>query len=175
MLGAGGTANAVAFALAEKGARIVIANRTAAYAQELADSLNNFFNLQAEDMVRAVGENLIPQEVTNADVIVNVSSKGEAGKLEKYSALAKADGDVEINLTESNKTLDTIPKNCIITDVLLATNDTPLIAAAKEKGFETQNGLPMVIYQAAKVFSLVYGLSLDEVEKVMEDTVYNQK
>jgi shikimate dehydrogenase len=175
MLGAGGTANAVAFALANRGAKIIISNRTIAYAQELADSVNNYFSFKGENAIIAVGEDSIPNEVSDTDIIVNVSSKGEAGKLEKYSALAKADGDAEKNLIEAEEVLEKIPKHCIITDVLLAANDTPMIASAKAKGFETQNGLPMVIYQAAKVFSIIYDLSLEEVEKVMEDSIYNQR
>ncbi|MBI2670161.1 MAG: hypothetical protein HYX20_03385 [Candidatus Yanofskybacteria bacterium] len=166
ILGAGGAGNAVAFALAEKGMRIVILNRSSEKAKNLANKINNYFNKQdAGELVRFGGEDHIATEVKDADVIINVSTKGSAGELEKYSALAPASlpanaENIQKNLQLAAQTLSTIPRSVVISDIVLGKEPTPLLQTAKDAGFETLDGIPMVINQGVEAFWLLYGKEL---------------
>lgn len=166
LLGAGGTANAIAFMLAERGANIVILNRTMQTAETLADRINKYFQLSCENSARFGGENLIAQEVADADVVINASVKGSIGNLEEYSALAPAilpaNGEnVTKNLSESKKILQSMSKSVVISDVVLRSGQTPLLALAESMGFETLNGVPMVINQGVEAVWLIHGSELE--------------
>jgi len=166
ILGAGGAGNAVAFALAEKGMRVVILNRTVAKARDLADKINRYFKkIGTEEMVRFGGEELIAAEVRDADAVINVSTKGSAGELEKYSALAPAvlpanKENIRENLKRAEAVLRTIPRKTIVSDIVLGKELTPLLQSAKKAGFEILDGIPMVINQGVEAFWLLYGKEL---------------
>jgi len=166
ILGAGGAGNAVAFALAEKGMRIVILNRTVTKARDLADKINRYFKkIGTDEMVRFGGEELIAAEVRDADAIINVSIKGSAGELEKYSALAPAvlpanEENIRENLNRAKALLRTISQDAIISDIVLGKEATPLLKTAKNAGFEILDGIPMVINQGVEAFWLLYGKEL---------------
>lgn len=180
ILGAGGTSNSVAFALAERGARIVILNRTVEKAKNLAEKINKFFNLQDDLQVRFGGEDATSNEVADADAVVNVSIKGASGDFEKYSALASAklpasDENINANLNEAAEILGHIPSNAIISDVVLGNEATPFLKSAKDAGFITLDGVPMVINQAVEAFWLVHkkdletkGITKDDVRAIMQ-------
>lgn len=163
ILGAGGAGNAVAFALAERGMRIVILNRTIPKARDLADRIKWYFGKNGRTtMVKFDGEEQIVEEVRDADVIINVSTKGSLGELEKYSALAPArlpasETNVGENLRQAEEVLRIIPSNAVISDIVLGREPTPLLQMAKEAGFEILDGLPMVTNQGVEAFWLLYG------------------
>ncbi len=162
MLGSGGTGNAIAFMLVDKGANLVILNRDADKAKRLADKINVHFK-ETRQVVRAGGEDLIADEVINADAIVNVSTKGAAGRFEEYYPLAVARLDnLSINIAESRELLRIIPKSTILSDVVLRDGGTPFLRAAKEKGFQTLDGIPMVVYQGLEAIWLLHGLELEK-------------
>lgn len=166
MLGAGGTGMSIAFALAEKGSNLVILNRTVESAITLAERVNTYVGREA---CRAGGEDQITQEVKDADVVLNASSKGERGKLENYSSLAQATlpatkENLEANQLAAEAVLKTISESTIISDVVLRKNEmTPLIHSAKERGFQTLDGMPMVINQAIKAFVILHGREMKEI------------
>lgn len=166
VLGAGGAGNAVAFALAEKGMRIVILNRTVTKASDLADKINRYFKKTGSDeMVRFGGEEITAAEVRDVDAVINVSTKGSVGELEKYSALAPAvlpanKENIRENLERAKAMLRAIPKNAVISDIVLGKEATPLLKAAKADGFETLDGIPMVVNQGVEAFWLLYGKEL---------------
>jgi shikimate dehydrogenase len=97
MIGAGGSARAVAFYLAEAigSGTLTIANRTLPLATSLADEV-----ARTGARVRAIAESDIGGAVGTADLVVNCSTKGQTGLrklssaqvtfLEPYSALAPA-------------------------------------------------------------------------------------
>lgn len=98
LIGAGGAASAVAFALAEaigERGRLFIANRTAETALLLGERISELFG-NAQGLDEADAELLVP----GIDLIVNASTRGQAGAkvirngmiayLEPYSALAPA-------------------------------------------------------------------------------------
>lgn len=167
ILGAGGAGNAVAFALAEKGMKIVILNRTVVKARDLADKINRYFGQKGttSELVRFGGEDQIAAEVRDADAVINVSTKGSAGELEKYSALAPAnlpanEENIRENIKRAEAVLRTIPREAVVSDIVLGKELTPLIKSARDAGFETLDGIPMVINQGVEAFWLLYGQEL---------------
>lgn len=166
ILGAGGAGNAVAFALAEKGMRIVILNRTVARARDLADKINRYFKkIGSDEMARFGGEELIAAEVRDADAVINVSTKGSAGELEKYSALAPVElpankENIKENLKRAEAMLRAMPRDAIVSDIVLGKKPTPLLEQARGAGFKTLDGIPMVINQGVEAFWLLYGKEL---------------
>lgn len=167
MLGAGGTGNAIAFALAEKGMKIVILNRTVVKAENLCHGINECYQLVEDQQVRFGGEDQISQEVKDADVVINVSTKGATGDMEKYSALAPANlpatkENIDANLQQADAVLQTLPRTAIISDIVLAKEPTPLLKAAQKSGFETLDGIPMVVNQGVEAFWLLYGIELQK-------------
>jgi shikimate dehydrogenase len=162
ILGAGGTGNSVVFALSDMGAKLIILNRTVKKAENLASRVNSKLGLKGDAWARFGGEDRIASEVQDADIVVNVSTKGATGKFEKYSALASAkppdsEANIRENLNLSAEVMSMIPKGAIISDINLVEGDTPLITAAKEAGFVTLDGRPMVVNQAVEAFWILHG------------------
>lgn len=179
ILGAGGAGNAVAFALAQKGMRVVVLNRTVEKAEGLAEKINNYFNKTGDETVRFGGEEQIAAEVKDVDAVINVSTKGSAGTLEKYSALAPVklpatEENIRENLRQADEIMRGIPREAIISDIVFGKKATPLLQSAKDAGFETLDGVPMVINQGVEAFWLLHGQELqaknitkDDVARVM--------
>lgn len=174
MLGAGGTGNSIAFALAQAGAKVVILNRTISKAKNLAERINQHFDLVSDNMVYADGEDEITNEIKDADVVLNVSTKGSSGSLEKYNALAPAGDEVQTNLAQARRNLELIPKKAIISDIVLTKETTPFMDAAQKAGFQTLSGIPMVVNQGVKAFMLLYsdemkaqGVTEEQISEIM--------
>lgn len=136
VLGAGGAARAVVFGLAEAGAKsIVISNRTAARAEELAAA------------VRGTGAGGLAtltwgQGLPDADLIVNTTTIGmKGGPGEGQSPLAAKH----------------IPRGALVCDLVYNPQETPLLAAACAAGARPLGGLPMLVYQGAIAFELWTG------------------
>lgn len=75
VLGAGGSAKAVAFALAASGCEIVIANRTRQRAEELSSALNKVFG-EGKAKVAGLEREVLAGCVGQADLVVNATSVG---------------------------------------------------------------------------------------------------
>jgi len=178
LIGSGGTANAIAFALSLRKMRVVILNRTVEKAETLAKRINAHFGFSKDESVRFGGENEILKEVVDADVVLNVSTKGSAGHLEKYLPLAETllpatAENIAMNHEQSAKVFEKIPAHALISDVILGKGDTPFIAIAKEKNFNTLNGIPMVINQGVEAMWLVHGTQL-EARGISKIDLYNE-
>lgn len=158
LLGAGGTANAIAFALAPKVKSIFILNRTESKAENLANEINLFLG---KEMAFFGGENQIENLAPKVQVIINSSTKGATGSLADFSALAPTDS-LEKNLDESRSILQSLPSGTLISDINLVAEETPLIKQADLLGLPTLNGKPMVLFQAIKAFCLVHSELLKE-------------
>ncbi len=168
MIGAGGTGNAIAFALAEKGAYLYIINRTITKAEELAERINKRVGVE---VAHAFGEDVLQEKLVGADVVINVSTKGASGDFEKYSALAPAKlpatpENIKENLESARKVLGSIPTSVILSDVVLRNESTPFLKQAKEKGFTTLDGVPMVINQGVEAFLIIHGDEIGRSEEV---------
>jgi len=162
MLGAGGTAPSIGFALAERCAHIIILNRTVEKSERLAKRINDF---SCRPCAAFGGEEDIPNALAHADVVVNVSKKGDlAGGLAEFSALAPASDiskeGVNRNHEESRRILETLdPKKVIVSDIIL--RETPTLSLAREAGLTVQDGRPMNLNQAVAAFMLSFANVLD--------------
>ncbi|MFO8110094.1 MAG: shikimate dehydrogenase [Thermoplasmata archaeon] len=126
VIGAGGAARAVVYALSKEGAdRIVIANRTKENAvkliKEFADS---------KTCIHAVSLDEIEGEI---DILVNTTPLGMAGKFENKSPIS----------------VDRIPPNKTAVDIVYNPPKTKFLEGAEERGCETVSGIGMLVHQGA--------------------------
>lgn len=122
LAGAGGAANAIAFALAGAGvSRLSISNRTRAKSDDLKARLATLYPDLAVDTA--------PASAAGHDLIVNGTSLG----LKEGDALP----------------LDTsvLTPDQIVAEIIMAPEETALLAAAKAKGCRTHPGKPMLMAQ----------------------------
>jgi shikimate dehydrogenase len=138
LVGAGGAARGIAFALAEAGAaRIAISNRTPPRALRLADEVANV----GSTLARAVPNG---DSLEEYDCIVNCTSVGMHG------------GGAEAALPCD---LSTARRAALAVDIVYVPEETAFLAAAKTRGMATLGGLPMLIYQGALAFQLWTGVA----------------
>ncbi|KQT35070.1 shikimate dehydrogenase [Sphingomonas sp. Leaf412] len=129
VVGAGGAARAVLFALEKVGVgRVTVMNRSPLKAAGLL----THFGLKGD--VVPLGAPLPP-----AALLVNASSLGMTGQ-------APLDLD-----------LSPLPDEALVYDIVYAPLETPLLAAARARGLDTVDGLEMLIGQAALAFELFFG------------------
>ena len=119
MVGAGGAAIAIAFALAEEGASsLVIANRTASKAEELAEAVNRNLGL-------SFARSGAPSPRAG-QLVVNATSLG----------LAPAD-PLPVQAED-------IDESMLVAEVIAKPEITPLLAAAAARGARTHSGIHMI-------------------------------
>jgi shikimate dehydrogenase len=176
LLGAGGSARAIAFHVAEflnKG-RLLICNRTIEQALGLTKELQEI-GCNAE----AISEKELPAWATKVELIINSTTKGQGGvrklpdgkfiSMEPYSALAPAnpaavpefnadagtqfsDTDVETNHRASLSLASSIPKHVGFYDLIYFPEETVFLRHGRMTGHRTQNGKAMIVCQAAIAF-----------------------
>ncbi len=128
VLGAGGTASAVVYSLIKNGAaEVVIANRTPANAEKIAQNYENC----------RVSSNL-DQEIADAQIVINTTPVGFNPNGEQNSESTLAPIDVTL-----------ISANHIVLDVVYRPLETGLLLAAKKVGAKTVDGLEMLVHQAS--------------------------
>jgi shikimate dehydrogenase len=131
VLGAGGAARAIAAALQDCGAAVSIANRTIERAQALARTLPGLSVLPWEQRASALA---------GFALVVNTTSLGMAGQ-------APLDLD-----------LDGAPARLAVADIVYAPLETPLLAAARNRGLTAVEGLGMLLHQAVPGFRAWFGV-----------------
>ena len=134
MLGAGGSARAVGFALLRVGATLGIVNRTTSKAEALARGLDRYGH------VAAVRPDSVINAVQRASLLVNTTSAGH-----------ETHGAGQLPLPHG-----ILPREMVV-DIIYRPVRTPLLEAAERDGLKTQNGLPMLVYQGAEAFELWTG------------------
>ena len=133
VLGAGGAARAVVYALLDRGARRVhVANRTF----EKAEAFRARFGERVHPVQWGEVNGLLP----SAQLLVNSTSLGMAGQ----PALG-------VNVAE-------LPPDAVVTDIVYVPLETPLLAAARQRGLRMADGLGMLLHQAVRGFSLWFGV-----------------
>ncbi len=144
LLGAGGAARGIAFALLDAGAaQVNIWNRTPARAQALARDLEGGINVAprlADDLPQV---RVIESPDLNVDCVVNCTSVGMHG------------GGAEATLPCAPSSA---PRTGLYVDIVYVPEDTPFLIAAKQAGHRVLGGLPMLIYQGALAFELWTGV-----------------
>ncbi|MSQ33233.1 MAG: shikimate dehydrogenase [Dehalococcoidia bacterium] len=140
LLGAGGAARAVAFALAQAGAKgIAIANRTPGRAESLAREIAS---LEVETEVIPWEAEPIGALLWYCHLVVNCTSIGTAhGPTEGLSLVAA----------------ELIPRAVLVCDLVYNPPLTPLLKEAQRAGARILGGLPMLIHQGAAAFELWTG------------------
>jgi shikimate dehydrogenase len=139
VLGAGGSARAVVWALREAGAsEVAVWNRTAERARTLA---------------RALGVRAVPAPVP-ADLLVNCTSVG----LHVPAGVERSATDGEA-LNQLGLTFDQVGEYSHVVDLVYRPGSTPLLAAAAAHGARTVDGLEVLVAQGALSFELWTGRS----------------
>lgn len=171
ILGAGGSARAVAYALGRAGARrIIIANRTPERAERIVKRFRNFFpktkfvgtpisssshpsRFPTGEEVGGEGEGLI-------DLVVNATSIG----LKPGDRLLVSPADFP-----NRKTL--------FMDLIYNPRETRFLRAARRSGHRTLNGLGMLVYQGAEAFRLWTGrrAPVDVMQKAVKAVLARQR
>ena len=129
VIGAGGAARAVLFALAQVGTGpVTILNRSPLKGAALLAR----FGLKGQALPLAAA-------LPPAALVVNASALGMHGQ-----------PPLEIDLSP-------LPEDAIVYDIVYAPLVTPLLAAAEARGLETVDGLEMLVGQAAAAFELFFG------------------
>jgi shikimate dehydrogenase len=129
VVGAGGAARAVLFALEKAGVgRVTLMNRSPLKAAGLLAT----FGLKGD---------VVPLDapLPPAALVVNATSLGMTGQ-----------PPLALDVTP-------LPDDAIVYDIVYAPLETPLLAAARARGLETVDGLEMLIGQAALAFELFFG------------------
>ena len=133
VLGAGGAARAVVFALLERGAeRVYVANRTLEKAEA--------FRARFGEKVHAVRWDDVGGLLTGAQLLANATSLGMSGQ-------------PELAIDVGN-----LAPGAVVTDIVYVPLETRLLAAAKSRGLRTADGLGMLLHQAVRGFSLWFGV-----------------
>jgi len=133
VLGAGGAARAVVASLAAQGAKqIRVANRTRDKAQDIADAVGSMVEIVAWDERQ--------DALDGVALLANATSLGSAGK-----------PPLEI-------ALDRLPRHALVGDLIYVPRETPLLAAARQRGNITVNGLGLLLNQARPAFNAWFGV-----------------
>jgi len=151
ILGAGGAARAVSFALVHKRASsLFIANRTLERTEALASSLKRYIRASSlgtegleTDIVALPWQSLTSRKTfDHCYLIVNCTTVGmKHGSQEGQSPLST----------------EVIPRGILVYDLLYNPSPTPLLQLAQEAGANILGGLAMLIYQGAASFELWTG------------------
>mgnify|MGYP001611469331 CR=1 FL=1 len=158
ILGAGGSASAIAFALAERGAELTILNRTEERAHELAERLNRYRERTA---AVAGGRNRIADALPRQDAVISAIDDPNS-PLDRYStlgtmALPVTDEAVGRNLEESRALLTAATPSLVVSDIRIRAEETAMLHQARELGLVILNGIPMVVNQGIEAFWWLYG------------------
>jgi shikimate dehydrogenase len=132
VLGAGGAARAVVYALIERGVEhIAVVNRT----QQRAEALRERFG------ARVHPDRWDERDAALADaaLFVNTTTLGMAGQPELVLDVGR------------------LPSHAIVADLVYAPLVTPLMEAARARGHRTADGLGMLMHQAVGGFALWFG------------------
>ncbi len=133
LLGAGGAARAVLFALRQRGfTDIRIVNRTRARAENLAAEFGPAISAHALEAV--------PDLLEDAALLVNTTSLGMHGEADMPLPLER------------------LPADSLVTDIVYVPLRTPLLAAAERRGLKTVDGLGMLLHQAVPGFEKWFGV-----------------
>jgi shikimate dehydrogenase len=130
LIGAGGAARAVAYAVRSRGGRLLVANRTPERADELGDEVVPF----TKHDLSAAAE--------SAALVVNATSLG----------MGTDEPPAELPLAVLG------PRH-VVNDLVYRPGGTPWLAAARERGARAVDGLGMLLHQGAAAFELWTGVT----------------
>ncbi len=132
--GGGGAAKTLVCALKAAGASVTVAVRNPSNATQIGAD-------------RVIALDGIAEACANADLFVNASPLGMAGKDVDYADFSF---------------LTNMPKHALVYDLIYAPSQTNLLKEAEKRGLKTQNGLAHLVYQAALSFELFTGAKVPD-------------
>lgn len=132
ILGAGGSARAIAAALQDAGAAVRLANRTRDRAEALAADLPGLGVIDWADREAALEDHAL---------VVNTTSLGMGGGPELPLGLDRA------------------PPSLAVADIVYVPLETSLLAAARARGLKPVEGLGMLLHQAVPGFAAWFGFT----------------
>ena len=134
VLGAGGAARAVIVALHDAGTEVIrLANRTSERASALGADLGV--------PIEVVDWQDRNDALSGAALLVNTTTLGMTGQ------------------PPLDMALDLLPIEALVTDIVYAPLETPLLAAARSRGNRVVDGLGMLLHQARPGFEAWFGVS----------------
>ena len=132
LIGAGGSAKAIAVSLLDSGlSELIIVNRTRARAEKLS--------IMLDGEVRVADWDLRSEQLDAIDLLVNTTNLGMQGQPQ-----------LELEL-------DALPQNSVVMDAVYTPVLTPLLAAAQRRGNRIVDGLGMLLHQARPGFAAWVG------------------
>ena len=141
ILGAGGSARAIAAALLDAGCPgITLVNRTRARAEALAGALGGPITVATSP------------PLSDATMIVNTTSQGMQGQ-----------PAIDLDLAA-------LPSEAIVADIVYVPRETPLLCGARMRGLATVEGLGMLLHQARPGFEAWFGVT-PQVDQELRDFV----
>ena len=135
ILGAGGASRAISFALADRGAHLVILNRLVEmdWAEKLAHEISNVFKKEVKAL--ELNEDNLKMVLGDADVLVNATSVG-----------------MSPNTTETPVPATLLKSGLVVFDIVYNPLKTRLLREADEAGAKTISGIDMLVRQGALSF-----------------------
>ena len=133
VIGAGGAAKAIAWALIDAGVpSLRLVNRTLALAQDLATALGPAAAAQPLAQRAAA--------LAGAALVVNASALGMTGQ-----------PPLDLDLSD-------LPRSAIVNDIVYVPLETPLLAAARARGHTVVDGIGMLLHQGRPGFQAWFGV-----------------
>ena len=138
LLGAGGAAKAIAFSLAKEVGELVVLNRAAEKAKELAERLTR--TLGNRVVAGSLSPDAIAENLQDSDVLINATSVGMYPKA-KQSIVSP----------------QWLRSDLTVMDIVYNPVETKLAGDAKAAGAKVVSGVEMLIYQGAASFEVWTG------------------
>jgi shikimate dehydrogenase len=152
LLGAGGAARAIAYTLAREADELVILNRTAKQAAELANLLKQTFDRKV--VADTLSPNAIKDTLQDSDVLINATSVG-----------------MKPNANQTPVAFEWLRPDLAVMDIVYNPVETKLAKDAKAAGAKVVSGFEMLIYQGAASFEIWTGHSAPV--EVMRHAAFN--
>lgn len=130
LIGAGGAARAMAYGVTERGAKLIIYNRSREKAEELASSIGEGIEINSiQDMNR--------ESLQHVDIILNATSIGMSDQIH-----------------ETPVPKEFIQSHHVVFDAVYVPSETRLLREALEQGAKVIRGREMLLYQGVAQFEL---------------------
>lgn len=146
LLGAGGAARALAFAIKDEEGELIVLNRTVSEAEELAKAVDCQFG----------GLEKLPELLPISDILINSTSVGMAPDIDKSLVDKKL-----------------LNKRLTVMDIVSNPRETKLLKDAKEIGCKTAFADRMLLWQGVLKFEIYTGIK--PLIKIMEEALLNSK
>jgi len=141
LLGAGGAAKAIAYALAKEVGELCVLNRASEKAKELAESLSRTFS-NRKIVGDALSSSAIQRNLQDSDILINATSVG-----------------MHPNIGQSLVAPQWLKPDLCVMDIVYDPVETKLMNDAKAAGAHVVSGVEMLLYQGAASFEIWTGVS----------------